>query len=260
MLSTAQTCQITLVLGGAALVHMAIGAHSPHSVKMSRSPAVVPRHGGHIVAAAQIGFEVLRDAWCWGGGFNIVIYFCIFFILTVFISQILNTVAVALNLFSVPCVWHVLYRPHLSWRTALRSGSCCTFVPQPWRAKCTFPHTADRWCHSRCPMWCSRWSLRFSAPALPCTLLRQEWLTRWCWPCYCHSRLISLHPQEDRELGEEKNCEVRLDMNFLTIYVWYQPLICTYITKTKLLVRHLTAKVRELKIGTKATNGADIKW
>ena len=166
MLSTTQSCQITLGLDGDTLVHMAIGTLSPHPVKMSDSIAVVPRHGGHIVAAAQIGFEVLRNARRCGGeviffNFNPEQRSCSSFSLFLIISYISERV--------YACVSPLPYEPHLFWRSLLHSESCCTFVPQPRWAGCTFLHTANRWCHSPCPMWCNRRCLHLSAPAWPYT-------------------------------------------------------------------------------------------
>lgn len=69
ILTTVQPRQITLVLIGGALIHVAISTHGPHLVKLSSSD-VVPRHGGHIVAAAQVGFEVVRNTRHWGSEIN----------------------------------------------------------------------------------------------------------------------------------------------------------------------------------------------
>lgn len=62
ILSTVQTCHITLVCVGAALVLVAVCTHGPHCVILS-SPALLPGHGGHVVAAAQTRVELLRNAW-----------------------------------------------------------------------------------------------------------------------------------------------------------------------------------------------------
>lgn len=130
-------------------------------------------------------------------------------------------------------MWFVEYISHLSWGWPLRSGSCCMFVPRPWRTECTFLHTADRRCHSRCPSCSSSRSLRLSAPAWPCTLPHQERATRRCWPCDCRSPLTDLCSQEDRELGKEERREVQFKINFLTItLVRHKPRIHTYNTKT----------------------------
>lgn len=61
--SAKQTCQITLVVVGDALVLVAIRADGCHSVKLPEPVAVVPRHGGHVVAAAQTRLEVLGNTW-----------------------------------------------------------------------------------------------------------------------------------------------------------------------------------------------------
>lgn len=47
------------------------------------------------------------------------------------------------------------------------------------------------------------------------------------------------------ELGKEKHRQVQFKINFLIIILtWHKPLSSTYITKTKLLVRHLAAMVQ----------------
>lgn len=112
----------------------------------------------------------------------------------------------------------ILYIPYLSWRSVLRSGSCCMFALRPWRVECTFLHTANRWCHSWCLMCCSRKFLRLRAPVSQCRLLRQERVTRRHWLCYCRRSLHSVRPQDDKELQKEKKCEWTL---------WLSPLYGT---------------------------------
>lgn len=65
--STEQTCQVTASLGGSALILVAISTHSGHSETLPQYLAIAPGCGGHVVAAAQIGSEVLRNAWCCRG-------------------------------------------------------------------------------------------------------------------------------------------------------------------------------------------------
>lgn len=61
-----QVSQIAPGLGGDALVPVAVGTHGRHLVELAEAAAVVPRHGGHVVAAAHAGLQVLGDAGRWG--------------------------------------------------------------------------------------------------------------------------------------------------------------------------------------------------
>lgn len=65
--STEQTGQLTPNFTGSALILVAISTDSSHSEKLSQHWAIVPGCGRHIVTAAQIGSEVLRNAWCCRG-------------------------------------------------------------------------------------------------------------------------------------------------------------------------------------------------
>lgn len=72
MPSTEQTCQVTPDFPRNALVLVAIRTDSGHCEKLSQYLAIVPGCGGHIVTAAQIGREVLRNARCCRGRFRIL--------------------------------------------------------------------------------------------------------------------------------------------------------------------------------------------
>lgn len=69
---TEQTCQLTPGFGRSALILVAISTDSGHSEKLSKYLAIAPGCGGHVVTAAQIGSEVLRNARCCRGRFRIL--------------------------------------------------------------------------------------------------------------------------------------------------------------------------------------------
>lgn len=71
MPSTEQTCQVTPNFPSSALILVAIRADSGHCEKLSQYLAIAPGCGGHIVTAAQISREVLRNARCCRGTFRI---------------------------------------------------------------------------------------------------------------------------------------------------------------------------------------------
>lgn len=60
--SAAQVGQMATGLGRDALVLVTIRADGCHLVELAEAAALVPRHGGHVVAAAQTGLQVLWDA------------------------------------------------------------------------------------------------------------------------------------------------------------------------------------------------------
>lgn len=69
---TEQTYQVTPSFGRSALILVAISSDSGHSEKLSQFLAIAPGCGGHIVTAAQIGSEVLRNARCCRGRFRML--------------------------------------------------------------------------------------------------------------------------------------------------------------------------------------------
>lgn len=64
--SAAQAGQIAPGLGRDALVPVAVGTDGCHVVELAEAAAVVPGHGGHVVAAAHARLQVLGDTRCWG--------------------------------------------------------------------------------------------------------------------------------------------------------------------------------------------------
>lgn len=62
--SAAQAGQIAPGIGRDALVPVAVGTDGCHLVELAEAAAVVPGHQGHVVAAAHIRLQVLRDTRC----------------------------------------------------------------------------------------------------------------------------------------------------------------------------------------------------
>lgn len=63
--STAQVGQVAPGLSGDAFVLVAVGTDGGHLVELAEATALVPRHGGHVVAAAQTGLQVVWDTGSW---------------------------------------------------------------------------------------------------------------------------------------------------------------------------------------------------